>query len=130
EACRLADVWLDAVTTLPGSGGEPEAWSRAEWLEGTLAAWRQLVDPVADRVTGALGSALEKGMSGDALPPELAGMMSGLGPNPFAGVLQQVGGVVFGAQVGQALGALAGEVLSASEIGVPLGASALMPSNI
>jgi putative hydrolase len=130
EACRLADVWLDAVTTLPGSGGQALAWSRAEWLEGTLAAWRQLVDPVAERVTGALGSALEKGMSSEALPPELAGMMSGLGSNPFAGVLQQVGGVVFGAQVGQALGALAAEVLSASDIGIPLGASALLPANI
>jgi putative hydrolase len=130
EASRLADVWLDAVTTLPGSGGEAKAWSRGEWLEGTLAAWRQLVDPVAERVTGALGAALEKGMSSEAMPPELAGMMSGLGPNPFAGVLQQVGGVVFGAQVGQALGALAAEVLSASEIGVPLGASALLPANV
>jgi putative hydrolase len=45
----------------------------------------------------------------------------------------QVGGFVFGAQVGQALGALAGEVLSATEIGLPLSASgrpALLPANV
>jgi putative hydrolase len=130
EAGRLADIWLDPVTTLPAAGGEPQAWSRTGWLEGTLAAWRQLVDPVAGRVTAAMGGALEQGLSGENLPPELAGVMQGLGPNPFAGVMQQVGGVVFGAQVGQALGALASEVLGTTEIGIPLGRSALLPANI
>ncbi|MDP9181494.1 MAG: zinc-dependent metalloprotease, partial [Actinomycetota bacterium] len=51
-------------------------------------------------------------------------------PNPFAGVMQQVGGVVFGAQVGQALGALGADVLASTEVGIPLGASALLPANV
>jgi putative hydrolase len=57
-------------------------------------------------------------------------MMQGLGPNPFAGVMQQVGGLVDGAQVGQALGALASEVLGTTEVGIPLGGSALLPANV
>ncbi|MCW2598342.1 MAG: uncharacterized protein JWM02_171 [Frankiales bacterium] len=130
DAGRLADVWLDPVTALPASGGEPQAWTRTGWLEGTLAAWQQLVDPVAGRVTAAMGGALEKGLAGENLPPEIAGMVQGLGPNPFAGVMQQVGGLVFGAQVGQALGALAAEVLGTSEVGIPLGRSALLPANV
>ena len=133
EACRLADIWLDPVTTLPGSGGEPAAWTRKGWLEGTLPAWQQLVDPVAARVTAAMGGALERGLSGDGLPPELAGMLQGMGPNPFGAIMGQVGGLVFGAQVGQALGALAQEVLGSTEIGLPLGTpgrSALLPANI
>ena len=130
DAGRLADVWLDPVTSLPAAGQEPQAWTRTGWLEGTLNSWQQLVDPVAARVTAAMGQAMEHGLSGDNLPPELSGLMSGLGPNPFAGVMQQVGGLVFGAQVGQALGALAGEVLSSTEVGIPLGRSALLPANI
>ena len=130
DAGRLADLWLDPVTTLPAASGEPQAWSRTAWLVGTLASWKQLVDPVAGRVTAAMGGALEKGLSGDGLPPEIAGMMQGLGPNPFAGVMTQVGGFVFGAQVGQALGALASEVLGTTEIGIPLGRSALLPANV
>jgi putative hydrolase len=135
DAGRLADVWLDPVTTLPAAGGEPVAWSRTGWLEGTIPAWKQLVDPVAARVTEAMGKALEQGLTGDNLPPEIAGLLgpsglAGLGPNPFGGVMQQVGGLVFGAQVGQALGALAGEVLGTTEIGIPLGRSALLPDNI
>jgi len=133
DACRLADHWLDPVTTLPGSAGEPQAWTRAAWLEATLPGWKQLVEPVAGRVTQALAGALESSLSSEALPPELAGMVAGLGANPLAGVLQQVGGVVFGAQVGQALSALAGDVLASSEVGIPLArslTSALLPANV
>jgi putative hydrolase len=130
DACRLADVWLDPVTALPGSGGQPQAWTRAAWLAATLPAWRRLVDPVAGRVTSALAQSLEQSLSSEALPPELSAMVAGLGANPFAGVLQQVGGVVFGAQVGQALAALAGDVLASTEVGIPLGPSALLPANV
>ncbi|MDX6219675.1 MAG: hypothetical protein QOJ48_1356, partial [Frankiales bacterium] len=130
EAGRLADHWLDPTTTLPASGTEQAAWTRLGWLTSTLQSWRQLVDPVAGRVTAAMGEALEKGLSGEALPPEIAGMLANAGPNPLAGVMQQVGGLVFGAQVGQALGTLAGEVLSTTEVGIPLGKSALLPVNV
>jgi putative hydrolase len=147
EACRLADVWLDGVTELPAVGGAAQAWSRTGWVEDTLPAWRQLVDPVAGRVVIAMTETLQKGLSEglagpgglpDGLPPEVAGMLQGLGGaggglGPLAGVMEQVGGFVFGAQVGQALGALAAEVLSASEVGLPLtrsGRPALLPANV
>ncbi len=130
DAVRLADVWLDGVTALPSGGQEPQAWSRTAWLEATLPSWRTLVDPVAGRVTAAMGQAMQQGLAGQDLPPEIGGMLAGLGPNPFAGVMEQVGGLVFGAQVGQALGALGAEVLSSSEIGVPLGRTALLPASI
>ena len=133
DACRLADLWLDPVTTLPGSGGEGRAWTRRGWVDATLPAWRQLVDPVAGRVVAAMGGAMEKGLQGGfgALPEELQGMLASAGP--LKGVMDQVGGFVFGAQVGQALGALAGEVLSSTEVGLPLGESgrpALVPQNV
>ncbi|MGI8536614.1 MAG: zinc-dependent metalloprotease [Mycobacteriales bacterium] len=152
EACRLADLWLDPVTTLPASGAEAQAWSRTGWVTSTTPAWRQLVDPVAGRVVGAMGTALEQGLSGglgadglgagglgsggpgERLPPEVAGLFAGAGGlGSLRGVMDQVGGFVFGAQVGQALGALAKEVLSASEIGLPLspaGRPALLPANL
>ncbi|MGZ6826589.1 MAG: zinc-dependent metalloprotease, partial [Mycobacteriales bacterium] len=77
DAGRLADLWLDPVTTLPAASGEPQAWTRTGWLAGTLASWRQLVDPVAARVTAAMGGALQQGLAGQELPPEIAGMMQG-----------------------------------------------------
>jgi putative hydrolase len=143
DACRLADLWLDAVTTFPAGGAEPQAWTRTGWVTSTTPSWRALVDPVAGRVVGAMGTALEQGLGGAAgglpegLPPEVAGLLGGLGGagglGPLRGVMDQVGGFVFGAQVGQALGALAKEVLSATEIGLPLsapGRPALLPANV
>jgi putative hydrolase len=134
DACRLADLWLDPLTSLPGSGGTGQAWTRQGWLAATQPAWRQLVDPVAGRVVGAMGSALEGGLAdgfGGLVPEEMKGMLAGAGP--LKGVMDQIGGFVFGAQVGQALGALAGEVLSSTDIGLPLGEPgrpALLPVNI
>ena len=143
DACRLADLWLDAVTTFPAGGAEPQAWTRTGWVTSTTPSWRSLVDPVAGRVVTAMGTALEQGLGGAAgglpegLPPEVAGLLGGLGGGgglgPLRGVMDQVGGFVFGAQVGQALGALAKEVLSATEIGLPLsapGKPALLPANV
>jgi len=64
----------------------------------------------------------------DALPDE-AKTMAG----PLMGMLSQAGGAMFGQQVGQALGGLAGEVLSSTEIGLPLGpekVAAVLPEGI
>jgi putative hydrolase len=119
EAVRLADHWLDPVTTLPEASATSAAWSRAEWVENTLRVWQQVVDPVAEHVAGAMAGALP------AEAQQLAG--------PMAGMLRQLGGSIFGAQVGQGLGELAGEVVSSSDIGLPLGPdgqAVLLPDNV
>jgi putative hydrolase len=49
------------------------------------------------------------------------------------GVMTQVGGLMFGGQAGQALGGLAGEVVSSTDIGIPLGpvgVAALLPEGV
>jgi putative hydrolase len=66
-----------------------------------------------------------------ALPQEQLEML-GAG-NPLGAIMSQVGGLMFGAQVGQGLGGLAREVLSSTDIGLPLGpvgTAALLPENI
>jgi putative hydrolase len=65
---------------------------------------------------------------GGALPAE-AQQLAG----PMQGMLRQLGGSIFGAQVGQGLGELAGEVVSSSDIGLPLGPAGqavLIPDNV
>ena len=52
---------------------------------------------------------------------------------PLMGMLGQMGGAMFGTQVGSAIGGLAAEVLTASDIGLPLGPAgkaALVPTNV
>jgi putative hydrolase len=123
EAIRLADLWLDDVTDLPSGVRSIEAWTRVEWLERTLPVWTSLCDPVAARVVAAMAN---------AIPAEQLEAFGGAG-NPLTGIMNQIGGVMFGAQVGQGLGGLAGEVVSATDIGIPLGpngVAALVPENV
>ncbi len=119
DAVRLADHWLDDATAFPSGVTSTAAWSRAEWLVDTLEVWKVLVEPVAEQST--------KGLS-EALPPEAQAMAG-----PLLGILGKAVGAMLATQVGSGLGELAGEVLGASEIGLPLaapGRAALVPSNV
>jgi putative hydrolase len=119
EAVRLADLWLDDATSLPSGAGSALAWSRAEWVEATLPVWKELVDPVAERVGSAMG---------DVLPEEMQAMAG-----PLIGMMRSMGGAMFGTQIGQAVGVLAGEVVGSSDVGLPLGPAgkaALLPANV
>ena len=46
---------------------------------------------------------------------------------PLLGMMRQMGGAMFGAQAGQALGALAGEVVGSTDVGLPLGPGRARP---
>jgi putative hydrolase len=119
DAVRLADHWLDDTTHFPSGVTSTAAWSRAEWIVGTTDVWKILVEPIAASSVGALGNAL----------PAEAQSMSG----PILGMLGKAVGAMLANQVGSGLGALAGEVLTASDVGLPLGApgkAALVPSNV
>jgi putative hydrolase len=119
EAIRLADLWLDPATAMPSGVTAVEAWSRRRWLEATRESWGELVEPVAARIGSAMG---------EALPEQVRSMAA-----PLMGVMTQAAGLMFGAQVGQALGTLAGEVVCATDIGIPLGppgVAALLPESL
>ena len=108
DAVRLADHWLDDATAFPSGVTSATAWSRAEWIVGTTDVWKVLVEPVAERSVNAMGGAL----------PEEAQAMAG----PLMGILGKAVGAMLASQIGSGVGALAGEVLTASDIGLPLGA--------
>jgi putative hydrolase len=145
DAFRLADVWLDGVTTFPASDGPVQAWSRSEWVTQTLPAWERIVAPIGEQMQGAVSSALPalnadpqailqslpeniRQMLPDGIPPEMAQMIA-----PMMGMMQQLGSAAFSMQLGQSLAGLASEVLSSSDIGIPLtleSVRALLPGNI
>lgn len=119
EALRLADLWLEPESSLPSGIRSVESWRRADWLTNTLDVWRTLCDPIAAQMTNAMG---------DLVPEQMRAQLG-----PMATMLTSVGGAVFGGQLGSALGSLAAEVLSAGDIGLPLGpagTAALIPANI
>ncbi|MDQ1627209.1 MAG: hypothetical protein QOI54_953 [Actinomycetota bacterium] len=135
DAMRLAELWLDAATAFPAGATSPEAWSRAEWVEATLPAWRHLVDPVAAKAVESMGSMLS-GEGGPmaamgAAPEQLQRLLGATGP--LQQMMRGLGGAMFGSQIGQALGSLATEVVGSTDVGLPLAPgtkAALLPQNV
>ena len=119
DALRLADLWLDDATDLPSGVTTAEAWTPVDWVEKTISTWAALCDPVASRVVAAMGT---------SLPEEVREQAGAMAP-----MMAQFGGLIFGAQLGQGLSGLASEVVSATDIGLPLGPAgtgALVVSNL
>jgi putative hydrolase len=119
DAVRLAETWLDGVTALPAGTTRSAAWTPSDWIDNTLDTWKRVCDPVAEQIAGVWASTL----------PEEAKSMAG----PLLAMMSQMGGMAFGSQLGQALGTLSREVLTSTDIGLPLGpkgVAALMPDAI
>jgi putative hydrolase len=119
DAVRLAETWLDGATALPAGTTKAVAWTPTDWIDNTLDTWKRLCDPVAEQISTTWASAL----------PEEAKSMAG----PLLAMISQMGGMAFGSQLGQALGRLSKEVLTSTDIGLPLGpkgVAALMPDAV
>ena len=119
DAVRLAETWLDGATALPAGTTRTAAWSPSDWIDNTMDTWKRLCDPVAQQISTVWAQAL----------PEEAKAMAG----PLLAMMSQMGGMAFGSQLGQALGKLAGEVLTSTDIGLPLGpkgVAALLPAAV
>ncbi len=136
EALRLADLWLEDATEFPSGIRTAQAWSRAEWVEATLPVWSKLCDPIAARAVEAMSGLLSSDpaeMMGD-LPPEMQAMVGGLGGlGGLSEMMRRIGGMMVGGQTGAAVGALAEEVVSSTDVGLPLGpagTAALLPAGV
>jgi putative hydrolase len=119
DAVRLAELWLDPMTALPAGTHSSAAWAPRDWVEQTLPTWQRLCDPVARRMAGSWI---------DALPSEIRQTAG-----PLVAMVEQMGGMAFGSQLGSALAQLGSEVLTSTEIGLPLGplgVAALLPAAI
>jgi putative hydrolase len=117
DRLRLAELWVDPATSLPGGGVTLAArpLSRPDWAEAVLPGFAPLVEPSARRMTEALGSDAATGMPG-------AGDMVG-----------RLGALLAGLQVGTIVGQLARSVLGQYELAMPPGDPArvlLVPENV
>lgn len=116
DAVAVAEVWLDGATSFPAGASTVTAWTPREWIEKTMPSWEQLCSPIAERVSAAWIEGL----------PEQARTQAG----PLLAMMGSMGGMAFGSQLGQGLSQLASEVLTSTDVGLPLGpahTAALMP---
>ena len=119
EAIKLAEVWLDGATALPAGARTATAWTPRQWVDATMPAWEKLCSPIAEQVSRAWVDGL----------PEQAKAQAG----PLLAMMGSMGGMAFGSQLGQGLAQLATEVLTSTDVGIPLGpegTAALLPRSI
>jgi putative hydrolase len=119
DAVKLAELWLDPATQFPAGATETKAWSASEWVDASLPTWKRLCDPVAERVSSAWV---------EAMPEEVRSAAG-----PMIAMLGQMGGLAFGSQLGNGLAQLAAEVVSSTDMGLPVGpdrVAALLPENV
>lgn len=119
ESFRLAELWLDPATTLPAGANTVESWSPKDWVNKSMQTWQRLCDPIAQRVSTAWVEGL----------PEEARQAAG----PMLAMLGQMGGVTFGSQLGAGIAQLAPEMLTSTDVGIPLapaGTAALLPAAV
>src|SRR6201993_512853 len=107
DAVHLAETWLDGVTALPAGTSKAVGWSPSDWVDNTLETWKRLCAPMGGQIATVWASSL----------PEEAKSMAG----PLLSMMSQMGGMAFGSQLGQALARLSKEVLTSTDIGLPLG---------
>src|SRR5690606_7274059 len=109
DAFRLAELWLERVIDPVSGVGEPRALNRAAWAKGSLDEWRRLADPVRRNMSESMVESLT-----EQLPPEMAQLMAGAGQ-----MLTSMSQSMFSIQIGEAVAALSGAVLSGTEVGLP-----------
>ncbi|WP_102160104.1 zinc-dependent metalloprotease [Zhihengliuella halotolerans] len=122
DAGRLAEMWLDAATAFEAPTAEFTAISRAQWVTKTMDTWKVLTSDVAESMSAAMTTAMR-----DQAPEEMKGMLAGA-----QGMFQNLGGAMFGMQLGTAVGGLAKDVFGGTDIGLPLAGNAplLVPANV
>jgi putative hydrolase len=109
-AMATGSLWLDEVTEIASITSEPKLLSRELWVADSLGLFKDLATPVANRMSEALTENFKEN-----LPEEFSGFMS-----QASGLMKSAGSVMFAMQMGQALGRMAEEVLSAGDIGLPI----------
>jgi putative hydrolase len=106
---EIAQLWLGEQTEFANS--QPlKQLSRALWVQDAIPLFKDLAEPVAASMSKALSENLTQ-----VMPEELVGMIG-----PATKFLENAGASLFAAQLGQSVGKLSENVLSASEIGIPL----------
>ncbi len=110
DASAIATLWLGQATEISELTTEAKLLTRELWVDDALSLFQALADPVATQMSSALSDHLSQNS-----PEELQGMLG-----QATNLMKSAGAALFAMQLGQALGKLANEVLTGTEIGLPI----------
>lgn len=127
EAMDIANTWLNEATLFPAnlshSSDNKNIYTRADWVDATIAGWQLTVEPLASGLAKAMSSVVDQQELPEGAPPIAA----------IAGMLRTFIGTLLATQLGQSIGALAKGVTGLHDVGLPLvepSRPGLIPQNI
>ncbi|MEO0049279.1 MAG: hypothetical protein RL556_611 [Actinomycetota bacterium] len=123
EATQIASLWLNQVTAIAELTSEPKLLTRDLWVDDATGLMKALSEPIALRMSSALGEHLES-----QAPEELKAILGQAG-----GIMKQAGGALFAMQLGGAMGKLSTQVLTGADLGLPIFSdqrAAFIPQNL
>lgn len=110
EAVQIATLWLNQATSIAELTTEPKLLTRDLWVDDALSLIKALSEPIALRMSSALGEHLEA-----QAPEELKALLGQAG-----GLMKQAGAALFAMQLGGAMGKLSEQVISGADLGLPI----------
>lgn len=110
SAVSVASLWLNQATSVSELSSDAKILTRELWVQDAMPLFQALSNPVAERMSTALTDNLR-----DNAPEELSAILGNAG-----GIMKSAGGALFAMQLGQALGRLSSEVITGSDIGLPI----------
>ena len=123
DAVNIGGLWLDQATDVSALITEPKLLTRDLWVDDAMPLFKAMSQPVADR----MAEALSEHIASNA-PEEMSGLMAEAGR-----LLRNAGGAMFAMQLGQAIAKLSEQVISGSDIGLPIFSeqrAAFLPQNM
>lgn len=137
-ALQLADLWIDAVTSLSKSStfeSESTAASRSDWINYSIDGWQSFTTPLVEGIAEAMQRMLPSGEDSDGAIPGIPGM-TGIPGMPMINISQLMAGfmgTMIRTQLGRSIGKFATTVTSAHDAAIPLSASTtafMIPENV
>ncbi|MDF7641673.1 zinc-dependent metalloprotease [Bifidobacterium sp. ESL0784] len=128
QAMSEANLWLDTACDIDPAPGEPQVFTRADWVNATVDSWAKFASPVEQSMSDALSSVISERF-GDAFGDggEIAGVFAGPIPVPIpdnmkdpANLIKILGNTAFSTQLGHAAGQLSHEVRGSFDQGIAL----------
>lgn len=127
RAMSEANLWLDTTCNIDPAPGEPQVFTRADWVNATLDSWAQFASPVEESMSNALSSVISERFKDAFDGGEIAGIFAGPVPVPIpenmkdpANIIKVLGNTAFSTQLGRAAGELSHEVRGSFDQGIAL----------
>ncbi|KFI45648.1 putative hydrolase [Bifidobacterium bohemicum] len=127
QAMSEANLWLDTTCSLDPAPGEPQVFTRADWVNATLDSWAKFASPVEQSVSDALSSVITDRFGDSFGEGGMAKIFAGPIPidipesmNSPAAIIRLMGNMAYSMQLGHAAGELSHKVRGSFDQGIAL----------